>query len=182
MENNINKNINSFDCKKFADYAQNEAKKYLPDRISEDDKNFILDTFWNSAFKTVLVLSEDKSLKVDSEEKINIFAKYILEWVFKTAVTIVEANIPAECRHGFMLDIGYVAFDIAKDVSNIESITNEQMSLTIEYHVINKVKTILAELQQNGVINERTKTDFLNHPYIDKSKKNIQFAIYGDIY
>lgn len=168
-----------FDSEKFAEFAQGEARKFLPEGMSELDKNFILDIFKDFAQRSADVLSQDMSLNLDSYEKIVARAKHILEWIFKTSVALVEADLPIECRHGFMLDIGYVAFDVSKDVNAVDEISDEQINATVEYHVINKIKKMLAELQLSGIITDKMREDFLNHPYMDKSQKNIDFAIYG---
>lgn len=169
----------NFDSEKFAEFAQGEARKFLPEGMSELDKNFILDIFKDFAQRSADVLSQDMSLNLDSYEKIVARAKHILEWIFKTSVALVEADLPIECRHGFMLDIGYVAFDVSKDVNAVDEISDEQINATVEYHVINKIKKMLAELQLSGIITDKMREDFLNHPYMDKSQKNIDFAIYG---
>ena len=57
--------------------------------------------------------------------------------------------------------------------------SEEQIKATVEYHVINKIKKMLAELQLSGIITDKMREDFLKHPYMDKSQKNIDFAIYG---
>lgn len=168
-----------FDSEKFAEFAQSEARKFLPEGMSELDKNFILDIFKDFAQRSADVLSQDMSLNLDSYEKIVARAKHILEWIFKTSVALVEADLPIECRHGFMLDIGYVAFDVSKDVNAVDEISDEQINATVEYHVMNQIKKMLAELQLSGIITDKMREDFLNHPYMDKSQKNIDFAIYG---
>ena len=168
-----------FDSEKFAEYAQSEAKKYLPERMRDLDKKFILDTFKNFALRSANVLSQDMSLNIDSYEKIVARAKYILEWIFKTSVALVETDCPIECRHGFMLDVGFVAFEVTKDMNTLNDASEEQIKATVEYHVINKIKKMLAELQLSGIITDKMREDFLNHPYMDKSQKNIDFAIYG---
>ena len=78
-----------------------------------------------------------------------------------------------------MLDIGFVAFDVSKDVNAVDKISDEQINATVEYHVMNQIKKLLAELQLSGIITDKMREDFLNHPYMDKSQKNIDFAIYG---
>ena len=168
-----------FDSEKFAEFAQSEARKFLPEGMSELNKNFILDTFKDFAQRSANVLSQDMSLNLDCYEKIVARAKHILEWIFKTSVVLVEADLPIECRHGFMLDIGFVAFDVSKDVNAVDKISDEQINETVEYHVMNQIKKLLAELQLSGIITDKMREDFLNHPYMDKSQKNIDFAIYG---
>ncbi len=171
--------VNDFDCENFADYARGEAEKYLPADMKESDKTFILDMFRGFALRSGMVLSQDMSLKLGSEKQIIERARHILEWVFKAAVALVESGIPDVCRHGFMLDVGYVAFEVTKEINNLEGISDEQVDATVEYHVMNKIKKMLAELQLARVITPGMKDAFLNHEYIDKSKKNIEFAIYG---
>ncbi len=168
-----------FDSEKFAEFAQSEARKFLPEGMSDLDKKFILDTFKDFAQRSANVLSQDISLNIDSYDKIVARAKHILEWIFKTSVALVEADLPIECRHGFMLDIGFVSFDVSKDMNTLNDVSEEQIKATVEYHVINKIKKMLAELQLSGIITEKMREDFLNHPYMDKSQKNIDFAIYG---
>lgn len=172
----MNKRFNSED---FADYAKREAEKYLPHDMNEADKEFILTTFRESALRTGNVLSQDASLNLDNEQKIFARAKHILEWIFKISVALTESKIPVECRHGIMLDIGYITFEISKDLDELSDVTEEQINSTIEYQVMSKVKTMLSELQFNGLITEHDKEVFFKHPYILKSNKNIEFAIYG---
>lgn len=169
----------SFNSENFADYAKSEAEKYLPYNMKISDKEFILKMFRESALRTGNVLSQDQSLNLENKQEIFIRAKYILEWVFKVAVALAESNIPIECRRGFILDIGFITFEVSRTLDCIPDITDEQMNSTIEYQVMCKVKSILAELQHNGIIGEQDKENFLNHPYMDKSCKNIEFAIYG---
>lgn len=170
---------NEFDYNAYADYAQNEARKYLPQDMSEEDKNSVLQVLRESAFRTAKVLWEDKSLELDSTDKVHTFSRYILEWIFKATVAFYEVGVPIECRLGFILDVGYVSFDIAKDIKSIPDISSDQIRQTIEYHVINKIKKNLTELQLSGVITKEIKDKYLQHPYIDKSNRSIQFAIYG---
>lgn len=169
----------NFDYEYFANYAVNEAKKYLPQSMSEEDKNSILKSFEESALKTGKVLSGDKSLNLDDEKKIKTMARCILEWIFKALVAFQESGIPLECRHGFMLDVGFVAFDIANTMNTMLNISDTQIKQTIEYHVINKIQKLLTEFQLSGIITKEIKEKFLNHPYIDKSNQRIQFAIYS---
>lgn len=171
---------NNFDCEEFASYAVKEAKKFLPEKMSTEDKNFIIESFKNSAYKTGKVLSEDKSLEMNSEDKIKKSARYILEWSFKTMVALIETELPFECRHGFILDIGYAAFEVLNDIYVIPNISDEQIASTIEYHIIEKIKILLSQLQANMIINNTQVEKFLQHPYIEKSDKNVHFAIYGE--
>lgn len=169
----------NFDSEKFADFMQGEASKYLPESMSELDKKFILDTFRKFTLRLANVLSQDMSLNLNSYDKIVARAKHILAWFFKTSVTLVEVDFPIECRYGFMLDIGYVAFDVSKDVNAVNEVSDEQINATVEYHVMNQIKKMLTELQLNRIITDKMRENFLNHPYMDKSQKNIDFAIYG---
>ena len=171
---------NNFDCEEFTSYAVEEAKKFLPEKMSTEDKNFIIESFKNSAYKTGKVLSEDKSLEMNSEDKVKKYARYILEWIFKTMVALVETEFPLECRHGFVLDVGYAAFEVLNDIHVIPNISDKQIASTIEYHIIEKVKILLSKLKANMVINNTQVEKFLQHPYIEKSDKNIHFAIYGE--
>ena len=63
---------------------------------------------------------------------------------------------------------------------NTRNISDEQIASTIEYHIIEKIKILLSKLKANMIINNTQVEKFLQHPYIEKSDKNIHFAIYGE--
>lgn len=165
-----------FNYEEFAESVTQEAKKYISDNLSEEDKTFVLEHFNNCALRSGKVLSLDSSLNLSNDEIVSV-ANIILEWIFKIAVALVESDIPKEFRHGIILDIGYVAFDITKDVCKIPEITSNQIFNTGEYHVINKLRNILSDLISNGSITEAMRDSLLNHSYINKSEKRIKFAL-----
>lgn len=168
-----------FDCEAFAEYAVSEAAKHFAEDLTEDDKKFILEHFYDFALRSAKVLSEDKSLELN-QEKIERIEYIILEWIFKVSIALLKSDIPNEFRHGIMLDIGYTAFDITKTVCNIPDITDNQIFNTGAYHVINKLKSILQSLISEGAITEEMRDNMLNHPYISESEKRIEFALNTD--
>lgn len=168
--------IFEFNCEEFAQNLTDEASKYLSERLELEDRKFVLEHFHNCALRSARVLSQDKTLAL-SDDKIVSTAKIIMEWIFKVAVSLVESDIPTEFRHGIILDTGYVAFDITKDVCNIPEITSNKILNTCEYHVINKLKSMLSSMISRGVITDEIAESLLKHPYISKSEKRIEFAL-----
>ena len=172
---------NNFDYEQFAEFAKREAEKFLPEGMGSERREFVLDSFSQFALKTGKVLSLDPSLQLDDDKKIVERSKYILEWIFKVNVALAESPIPQECWKGFVLDIGYVAFEISKDLANSEHVSDVQLKTAIEVQIINKIKSLLQNLYDTQIITSDMMEKFWRHPYIDKTVKNIEFSIYGSI-
>ena len=165
-----------FNCEEFAQQLTDDASKYVAENMTDEDRKFVLEHFYDCALRSARVLSQDKTLELSKEEVVSV-AYIIMEWIFKVTVALVESDIPKELRHGIILDIGYVAFDITKDVCKIPDVTNNQIFNTGEYHVINKLKNILESMIADKVITEKMRDGLLGHPYISKSEKRIEFAL-----
>lgn len=165
-----------FNCEEFAEYAHNEAKKYLSDTLTDEAKEFVLTHFKDCTLRSTRVLSLDEALGLDKDEVVSV-AHIILEWIFKVSVALVESEIPSEYRHGIILDIGFTAFDITKDICKIPDITDNQMFSTGEYHVINKLKEILEKLVAEASITESERGSLLKHRYITQSEQRIEFEL-----
>lgn len=168
--------IFGFDSEEFSMRVTAEAKEHLPENLSDEDKNFVIEHFQICALRSTEALSQDKTL--DLSEKDMLAVVYIvLEWIFKITVALAESGISKEYRHGIILDVGYVALDITKDICQIPEISYNQIFNTSEYHVINKLKSVLEVLISNNTITETIRDRILNHPYISKSEKRIAFAL-----
>ena len=171
--------IANFDNKKFLEYAISEAIKFLPENISEENKAYVMESFEGSASRIAGYLTTDESLKIKNYEQFLSRAYFILEWVFKILVALVESPIPEECRRGFVLDIAYTAYDISTNVSNVGDITAEQMRSTVEFGVLKKVKELLDNIIKEGFITEEIAQEFWRHPKMDQSVKNVLFTLFS---
>ena len=170
--------IADFDNKKFMDYAISEASKFLPEDMNEEKIAYVMENFKGSASRIAGYLTTDDSLNIKNYNEFISRAYFILEWIFKILVALVDSDIPEECRRGFVLDIGYTAYDISINIINLEDITEEQIKSTIEFQVLKKVKELLDNLEKEGLITEEIAKDFWKHPKMDKSIKNILFSLF----
>ena len=158
-----------FDEKAFAyEYIRmvSHAKELLPNDLNVSQKEYIIKTLRDYIMQTERALYNDKSLKLTVEQTAFI-TEIIATWTFHKSVDLFRANIDEKYWDSILQKIAFTIFEVAKQAV-IRDLSKEQLLQVVEHHVVKVYKKCIEDLEQEGIIDEKTKEQAKRQSNIDK--------------
>lgn len=141
-----------FDYENFAQNLAAQAQDLVPAEFSDEEKQYVINTLGNFSLMAGKALAEDKNLPFDTETSTYI-TQIIAEWSFHKSVDIIRSGIPRQSWDGIMQKIAYTIFEVAKQAFS-QKMPNDQIIEVIEHQVNKTYVSAIAELKDNGIIDE----------------------------
>ena len=164
--------IEGFNYQEFATSMAQQAQGLVPQDLKDEDKQYIVQTLGNFTLMAGQALYEDESLKLTAEQAVFI-TQIIAEWSFHKTIDLVHSGIDRQYWDSIMQKIAFTIFEVAKQAI-IRNIPQEQLLQAVEHHVVKVYKQSIEELQQKGIIDEKTMTEAQNQSNIDAMARQAQ--------
>lgn len=155
-----------FDYISIADSFKKDAVSFIPNDISEDDKNYIIEKIGNYIICAGQAIMNNQELKTTAEQKMFI-TQLIMELTFYAAIGIVQAEFPTSLRDSFLQNIAFIIYEITEKAIK-ENQEMESILTIITELVKNTYKEQLNNFLKAGAITEECfkkaldLTNFLN--------------------
>lgn len=166
--------IEGFDYKEFATSMAQQAQGLVPQDISDEDKQYVVQTLGSFTLMAGEALCNDDSLNLTPEQAVFI-TQIIAEWSFHKTIDLVHSGIDRQYWDGIMQKIAFTIFEVAKQAV-IRNIPQDQLLQAVEHHVVKVYKQSIEELQQKGIIDEATMNAAQNQSNIDAMARQAQEA------
>lgn len=164
--------IEGFDYKEFATSMAQQAQGLVPQELSDEDKSYVVQTLGNFTLMAGQALAEDETLKLSAEQAIFI-TQIIAEWSFHKSIDLVHSGINRQYWDSIMQSIAYTIFEVSKQAIT-HNIPQQQLLMAVESQVVKVYKQKIEELQQKGIIDEKTMTAAQNQSNIDAMARQAQ--------
>lgn len=161
--------IEGFDYKGFAASMTEQAKQLVPQDLSPEHQEYIVNTLGNFTMLAGEALYNDESLNFTPEQAIFV-TQVIAEWSYHKSIDLIHSGIDQKYWDSIMQKIAFTIFEVAKQAM-IRSVPQEQLLQLVEHHVVKVYKKCIDDLTDKGLINEATKEQAENQSNIDAMAK-----------
>ena len=145
--------IQGFDYKSFAENLAGQAAELVPQEFSQNDKDYVTNTLLNFATLAGEALYQDQENLGFNADQATMITQIIAEWAFHKSVDLIKSGIPQQFWDPIMQKIAFTIFEIAKQTFK-QGLPQDQILQLIEHHVKKTYLDSIAELKNNGAIDE----------------------------
>lgn len=149
----------------FAASMKVQCYDLIPEKFSEEDKDYIANILYDFTEKAFDALDKDDEYEFSYDKKIFI-SQIIAEWTYHKAVDLIKSKIPKEYWDASLQKLAFTVFEIAKQGIKRE-LPGDELLQVIEYHIVKTWKEIIEELYLKGAFNLDTKIKALKQSNID---------------
>lgn len=144
--------IQGFNYQEFAQNLTMQAQELVPQDFTDIEKQYVVNTLLN--FSTLA----GEALYNDNESNFNVdqammITQIIAEWSFHKSVDLIRSKIPQQFWDSVMQKIAFTIFEIAKQTFK-QGMPQDQILQLIEHHVKKTYLEAIAELKDQGAIDE----------------------------
>lgn len=157
--------MDKFDYKKFAEDMAEQAKALIPKDISEQNKEYIIETLKRITYIAGEALDQSPE-KYTTEQKY-FYTQLVTEWIFHKSVDLGHSDIALEYWDTILQKIAFVAFEIEKQAYQ-KKLEQDVLLNCVEHHVNKAYKEELDKLFEKGCISEDVYQKALQESNIDK--------------
>lgn len=123
-----------FDYKEFANDMAEQAKALIPDDISENHSEYLIEKIRNFTYAAGEAIDKDPDVNLTVEEKVFI-AQVVAEWTFHKCIDLINSEIPCEYWDSLMEKIAFVIYEITKN-GTIRKLEQQVIIDLVEHHLI----------------------------------------------
>jgi len=164
--------IEGFDYKDFSQVLASQAGELLPEYFDDFQRNYVINTITNFASLAGEALYNDTETNFNADQAMMI-TQIIAEWSFHKSVDLVKSGILSDYWDGIMQKIAFTIFEIAKQTMQ-NGVETDKILQIVEYNVGQAYEEALAELKNNGIINESLYESAAHQSNIDEMMDQIQ--------
>ena len=157
--------IEGFDYKEFAANMTEQAKQLVPQDLTTENQEYIINTLSNFTLLAGEALYNDESLKLTAEQAIFI-TQVIAEWSYHKSIDLIRSGLQKMYWDSIMQKIAFTIFEVAKQAI-IREIPQDQLLPAIEHHVQKVYNKCIEDLQSRGMISEKIKENAESQSNID---------------
>ncbi len=157
--------IEGFDYKEFAANMTEQAKQLVPQDLTAENQQYIVDTLSNFTLLAGEALYNDENLKLTAEQAVFI-TQVIAEWSYHKSIDLIRSGLQKMYWDSIMQKIAFTIFEVAKQAI-IREIPQDQLLPAIEHHVQKVYNKCIEDLQNRGMISEKVKENAENQSNID---------------
>lgn len=158
--------IDGFDFKEFAKNLADQVGPALPEDISAENKQYIVNIVYNFCYMAGEAIANDANLSFTSDQAC-IVTQFIGEWSFHKAIDVVRSGIEQQFRDGILQKIAFTVFEIAKTAIT-KNMPQADMIAVVEFQVKKAYQESLEELKEKGVFTEAQFQEAMTHSNIDE--------------
>jgi len=157
--------IEGFDYKEFAANMTEQAKQLVPQDLTPENQEYIVNTLSNFTLLAGEALYNDESLKLTAEQAVFI-TQVIAEWSYHKSIDLIRSGLQKMYWDSIMQKIAFTIFEVAKQAI-IREIPQDQLLPAIEHHVQKVYNKCIDDLQSRGMISEKIKENAESQSNID---------------
>ena len=161
-----------FDYEKFARELAEQAQGLVPEDLSDDQRQYVVNTLGNFAMLSGKALAEDSNLTFDENQSAMI-TQIISEWTFHKSIDTIRSGIPQQYWDSVLQKVAYTIFEIAKQTFS-QGVPYEKTLEIIELQVKKSYSAAIEELKNKGIIDEGLMKTAQNQSNMEKMAKEIQ--------
>ena len=161
--------IEGFDYKEFAANMTEQAKQLVPQDLTPENQEYIVNTLSNFTLLAGEALYNDESLKLTAEQAVFI-TQVIAEWSYHKSIDLIRSGLQKMYWDSIMQKIAFTIFEVAKQAI-IREIPQDQLLPAIEHHVQKVYNKCIDDLQSRGMISEKIKENAESQSNIDAMAK-----------
>ncbi len=172
--------VKTFDYKAFATDLAGQASEVVPEDISTEDKDFVIDIIFRFCAMAGDALVKEENSKL-SASGASLICQFIGEWIFHKSIDIIRAKIDPQYREGILQKVAFTVFDIAKKAVEKE-IPQDQIIVIVETQVKKCFTAAMEDLAGRGILDEEVAKDALSQSNIDAmANQQVQEEVEHDI-
>ena len=156
-----------FSPKEFAQNLADQAKDLVPDDLSSEHKENLIETLYTNTLLTAEALIEREHCCYNDNETCELISQIIAEWTFHKYVDLCRAGIPDEFFQSILQKIGYEIYEYVTEATEKGVDTSIILSNT-ESLVQKTYKKALLELKKSKKISSKIAERGLFISNIDK--------------
>ncbi len=144
--------IDGFDFKDFSQSLADQAGQVIPEDISPDDSQYIVNIVYNFSYMAGEAIFNDAGLNFTSDQA-SVVTQFIGEWSFHKSIDLIRSGIDPQFRDGILQKVAFTVFEIAKQAI-LKEFSQQDMVSIVEHHVKKAYLEALEELKSRGAITE----------------------------
>ena len=173
--------IDGFDYTAFANDLSSQAMQILqqqsaaaPSNLSNEEKNWIIDTIKRFCLMAGEALSNDPQIHLNAEQA-SLITQFIGEWTFHKSIDLINSKIPFENREPILQIIAANIFNTAK-LAIIKNLPQEQLISLVETKVKQVYNIELEKLVQKGILTPEQGNEAANRSNLNDMVQKTQEA------
>lgn len=164
--------IKGFDFNSFAQNLTQQAQEIVPQEFDNNQKQYVVDTLFNFSRLAGEALYNDTEANFTAEQA-TMITQIIAEWSFHKSVDLVRSGLPQQFWDPVMQKIAFTIFEISKQTYK-QGLPQDQVLQLIEHHVKKTYVEAIAELKENGVIDDALMEKASSQSNIDAMMQQMQ--------
>lgn len=163
--------IANFDPQKFGENLAQQAQQLIPDDITEEQKNYVINKVYQFCILAGNALNQDTNININADQAC-IITQFIGEWTFHKSIDLIRAGVPSDIWDQILQEVAFAAFEKAKH-TQVAGVPQDQITSLIEKEVMLSYEKSLREFVKSQKINEQDIPKILSYSNIEQlSREN----------